>query len=429
MLISDFLDPQKYGWLKSRGVSRIMAAISGSGFEARAVGGAVRDSLLGHAPEEIDLAVNLPPEKVIEVLAKAGIKTVPTGIEYGTVTAVVEDKGYEITSLRHDLETDGRRAKVAFTDDWQADAARRDFTMNALYADEDGKIYDYFGGREDLAAGVVRFIGDAEGRIKEDVLRILRFFRFYAWFGKGEADKNALAACQELKKLVPLLSMERVWRETVKLLAAENPLPAWILMKDTGVLAEVLPEAVNIARLGSLLKIETKYGMPPAPLVRLGALIFGHDYSAPDAQGHVNLRASMTGSAVESAAEISRRLKLSNREASKIKTLAHLPALLHGKLDAVSFRRALYEHGADACRDAALLVAADSQTLDLEPFLDRALGWQRPVFPLSGSDLLKLGFMQGPKMGEVLRTLEERWIAEDFRLTREECLAEAKRLM
>jgi poly(A) polymerase len=425
-MLSDRLDPQKHDWLKSRGLMRIVDAVAAGGGEARVVGGAVRDSLLGHEPHEIDLAVNLPPEKVIELLAKAGIKTVPTGIDHGTVTAVVDHKGYEITTLRHDIETDGRRAKVAFTDDWQADAGRRDFTMNALYTDASGKIYDYFDGRADLAAGHVRFIGDASARIKEDILRILRFFRFYAWFGKGAADKDGLAACKELKGLISgrdcsapgasarvvtataaPLSAERVWREIVKLLAAENSAPAWTLMKETGVLDEVLPEAGNIKRLEMLLKAETKYEMPPAPLVRLAALL-------PEGKA--------------SAEIIAAKLKLSNREAEKITALATLPALLRGKLDPVPFRRALYEHGADACRDAALLIGAENPTLDLEPVLAEALGWERPVFPVMGVDLLKLGAKPGPKMGEILRSVEEWWIAQDFRPSREECLAEARRL-
>jgi poly(A) polymerase len=419
----DQLDLKQHEWLKARPLARIMDAVSKEG-EARVVGGAVRDALLGewsrpegarnetglgsHEPHEIDLAVNLPPEKVAELLEKAGIKVVPTGIDHGTVTAVVDHKGYEITTLRHDVETDGRRAKVAFTDDWQADAARRDFTMNALYADQSGKLYDYFGGQKDLAAGHLRFIGDAEARIKEDVLRILRFFRFYAWFGKGAADKDALAACNKLKGLIPQLSAERVWRETVKLLAAENPLPALKLMVETGVLKEALPEAANVARLDALLKAEAKYEMPPSQLVRLAALL-PQDKAA--------------------AVKFAARLKLSNREAEKIAALATLPALLRGKLDPVPFRRALYEYGADAARDAALLAGADNPSLDLESVLALAMTWECPTFPIAGSDLLKLGAKPGPKMGEVLRGIEEWWIAQDFKANREECLAEAKRRM
>jgi poly(A) polymerase len=404
---SDRLDLKQHAWLKAKPLARIMDAISPQG-EARVVGGAVRDALLGHEPHEIDLAVNLPPEKVMELLEKAGIKCVPTGIDHGTVTAVVDHQGYEITSLRQDVETDGRRAKVAFTDDWQADAARRDFTMNALYADRDGKLYDYFDGQKDLAAGHLRFIGDAEARIKEDVLRILRFFRFYAWFGKGEADKTALAACRELKGLIPQLSAERVWRETVKLLTAENPLPAWKLMVSTGVLTECLPEAANIARLEALLKAEAKYEMPPSHLVRLAALL-PQDKNA--------------------AEKFAARLKLSNREAEKIAVLAPLPALLRGKLDPIPFRRALYEYGADAARDAALLVGADNVSLDLEPVLEIAMAWERPSFPVTGSDLLKMGAKPGPKMGEVLKATEEWWMAQDFRPSREECLAQVKSLL
>jgi len=406
MPTSDSLDPQKHDWLKARPLARIMGAIIEGGGEARVVGGAVRDSLLGIAPHEIDLAVNLQPQKVMQILGAVGIRCVPTGIEYGTVTAIFDHKGYEITTLRHDVETDGRRAKVAFTDDWRADAARRDFTINALYADASGRLYDYFEGVSDLANGRIRFIGDAEARIKEDVLRILRFFRFSAWFGRGTPNKDALTACGKLKNLIPQLSAERVWREIIKLLAAENPVPAWTLMIDTGVLAEILPEATNIPRFESLLKVEAKHEMPPAPLVRLAALL-PEDKTV--------------------AEKIAAKLKLSNHEAGKLVTLSTLPALLQDQLDPLSFRRALYEHGADAGRDATLMMAADNPAIDLEPILALALSWQRPVFPLRGIDLLKLGAQPGPKMGEMLRGVEAWWIAKNFQPTREECLAEAKR--
>ncbi|MDX2027675.1 MAG: CCA tRNA nucleotidyltransferase [Alphaproteobacteria bacterium] len=398
------LDSAQQPWMRMEGLRRLLDAIKAGGGEVRVVGGCVRDVLLGRPMGDVDLAVNLPPEKVADILTKAGLKVVPTGIDHGTVTAVADHKGYEITSLRHDVETDGRRAKVAFTDDWQADAARRDFTFNALYAAADGKLYDYFKGREDLAEGKVRFIGDARERIREDVLRILRFFRFHAWFGRGTPDADGLAACRELAGLIPTLSVERVWREVIKLITAENPLPGWQLMKEQGVLQHVLPEADHFARLGALLVVEKKYDAVPSSLVRLAALLPKNE----------NL-----------AIQIAKRLKLSGKEAEKLQMLASLPDKLRGRLDPVPFRRALYEYGAEPARDAVLLLAAEAASADLETALAEAATWEKPTFPLQGNDILKLGKSPGPEVGVILKAVEEWWAGQDFRPGRTECLAEA----
>jgi len=384
-----------------------MTITRSGGGEARVVGGAVRDALLGRAVKEIDFASTLPPEKTAALMKQAGIKTVPTGIEHGTITVVVDGEGYEITTLRHDIETDGRRAKVAFTDDWQGDAARRDFTMNALYMDADGTLYDFFDGRADLAADHVRFIGDARQRIREDVLRILRFFRFYAWFGRGAMDADGFAACRELAGLIPQLSVERVWREIVKLLTAPDPAPCWRLMMEAGVVEQILPEASDVARLDSLIAVERHYETPQQPLRRLAAVVTGEAASTMEPP-------------------IAQRLKLSKREAIKLQKLVVLPALLNGKLDPVPFRRALYENGVEDACDAALLCAAAHPATDLDGVFETAATWNNPRFPLQGSDLLKLGMQPGAAVGKLLRTLEEAWIAADFRPTREECLAMAK---
>jgi poly(A) polymerase len=414
----DHLDPQQNPWLQDAGLRQIMDVIkAGSGgepgqraqsepvkAEARPVGGAVRDALLGKKVGEVDLAVNLPPDKVTELLTAAGIKVVPTGVEHGTVTAVVGHQGYELTTLRRDIETDGRHAKVTFTTDWREDAARRDFTFNALYVDSSGAIFDYFGGRADLASGHVRFIGDAHERIKEDVLRILRFFRFYAWYGKGDVDQAGLEACCQMASLLPQLSVERVWREIGKLLTADDPCAAWKLMLDGKVLDHFLPEAHNKDALQGLIAVEKKYDIPPAPLVRLAALI-PKDYKL--------------------AAFISQRLKMSKREQDALRTLVILPGLLRGKLDPVPLRRALYEQGTSSVRDAVMLVAAEDSAADITPALKLVAEWQELVFPLQGEDLLKLGMTPGPKVGEVLRAVEEWWIDSDFRPSRDECLKEA----
>lgn len=400
------LDSAQQPWMRVEGLRRILDAIKAGGGEVRVVGGCVRDVLLGRPMGDVDLAVNLPPEKVAEILTKAGLKVVPTGIDHGTVTAVADHKGYEITTLRQDVETDGRRARVAFTDDWQADAARRDFTFNALYVDADGNLYDYFTGREDLKSGKVRFIGDARARIREDVLRILRFFRFHAWFGQGAPDAEGLAACRELAGLIPTLSVERVWKEISKLLAAENPFPSWQLMQGQGVLKSVLPEADNLKRLEALLATENKYAIPSSSLVRFAALL-------PEDE--------------KLAVQLAQRLKLSGKEGERLQLLASLPGLLKSRLDPVPFRRALYEYGADASRDAVLLLGAEDAGVDLEPALAEAATWEKPSFPLQGNDILKLGKSPGPEVGAILKAVEEWWVGQDFRPGRPEVLAEAAR--
>ncbi|HEU0118718.1 MAG TPA: CCA tRNA nucleotidyltransferase [Alphaproteobacteria bacterium] len=409
--MSDFpshLDPQKHSWLQSEALRRLFGVIKAAGGETRAVGGAVRDALLGRPVNEIDLAVNLAPDRVISILEDAKIKVVPTGFEHGTVTAVIDHKGYELTTLRKDVETDGRRARVAFTDDWQGDAARRDFTINALYADEAGKIYDYFSGRTDLAQGRVRFIGDARARIKEDVLRILRFYRFYAYFGKGAPDADGLAACRELATLLPTLSAERVWREIVKLLAVPDPAPTWKTMRDNAALTYVAPDATNIMRLEGLVEAEKRYEEDAVPLARFAALLPKNKMAADS---------------------IAQKLKLSNKDADVLRVLTVLPDALRGKLDPVPFRRAMYEHGMSNARAAALLVAAEDRGADLEPALAAAAEWQKPVFPLQGEDILKMGLTPGPQVGVILKSVEDWWAAQDFRPNRDECLAEAKKLI
>ena len=399
-------DQAQLGWLKDPALKRILDAVASGGGEARVVGGAVRDALLGRAIGEIDLATTLDPDRATHCLAQAGLKVVPTGITHGTITVVCDHRGFEMTTLRRDVETDGRRAKVEFTDDWQADAARRDFTINALYADAGGTLYDYFGGREDLAAGRIRFIGDAEARIREDVLRILRFFRFTAWFGRGAPDATGLAACRKLAGLLPQLSYERIARELIKLLTADRPAPIWSLMIENGILKDILPEASRTGRLQALQAVEQKHDCTPAPLTRFAA-------SLPD-DGKV-------------ADQVAKRLKLSNRDGDVLRLLAILPAQLKGKLDTVPFRRMLYKHGIEAARQAALLLAANDANADITQALAAADSWEQPVFPLQGGDLLKLGMTAGPKVGAALSMIEDWWIAHDFRPGRAECLAEAQK--
>ena len=251
----------------------VRASLQEAGFSVRFVGGCVRDTLLGRPIGDIDIATDAPPDDVVDALQASGLRAIPTGIDHGTITAVSGGKSFEITTLRQDVETDGRRAKVRFTDDWEEDAARRDLTINAISLGPDGTIYDPYGGREDLAVGRVRFVGDAHDRIVEDVLRLLRYFRFYAHYGNSPADAAALEACRALAPRLPDLSGERVRAELLKLLLAPDPLPALRLMGDTDVFAHVLPEATNLPRLERFVAIETRTGIAVDPVRRLVALL------------------------------------------------------------------------------------------------------------------------------------------------------------
>ena len=393
------LDNSQRAQILTPAVQRLLTALREAG-EARVVGGAVRDVWVGRKVGDIDLATTLPPERVMEILAKAGIKTAPTGLAHGTITAIIDHIGYEITTLRRDVETDGRHAQIAFTDDWREDAARRDFTMNALYIDAEGRLYDYFDGAADAEKGRVRFIGDARARIREDVLRILRFFRFYAFFGKGEAEKEAVAACFELAPMIPHLSAERIARETAKLLTAENPLGAWRLMVESGVTQHFLPEASRLARLRDLLETEKRHRVAPVAWVRLAALV-------PQEE--------------KIAVSIAERLRLSKREAEVLRVLALLPSMLRGKPAAL--RGAIHDYGVEACRAAILLngenIGENFGVID---------AWENPVFPIKGEDIVRLGIPAGPRIGEILRGVETWWREGDFRADRKACLEQARRV-
>ena len=408
--LSTRLDPLHHEWLNDRGLKAIFASITAAGGEARAVGGAVRDTILGRPVGDIDLAVNLTPDLVTDALERAGLKAVPTGIDHGTITAVFDHKGYEITSLRRDIETDGRHAKVTFTKDWEEDAARRDFTFNALYADEGGCLYDYSGGQADLMAGRVRFIGDAKQRIREDVLRILRFFRFHAWYGRSSADAAGLEACRELSSLIPQLSVERVWREISRLLEAPNPVPVWELMLDNFILAPLLPEADNTRRLGKLVETEQSHSIQPSALRRLAALV-------PEG--------------ARSARHLAHHLKLSSRDAVSLSSCTTLPALLSGRLAPDLLPATLYEFGPKNVSSAALLIeSGDFETrFDLRLVLKTCSEWQKPLFPLRGEDLMQLGLKQGPDVGIILRRTEAWWVEKCFEPDHATCLERAQQLI
>jgi len=372
---------------------KLMAALS----EGRFVGGAVRNALSGWPVGDIDIAVPMPPDETLRRLEIAAIKAVPTGFEHGTVTAIVNGHPFEVTSLRRDVETDGRHAVVDFTDDWEADAARRDFTMNALYASGDGEIFDYHGGLEDLIAGRVRFVGDAGQRIGEDYLRILRLFRFHAWYGKGDMDPEALRAAADAKAGLAQLSGERIAKEMLRLLECQNPVPALRMMAASGVLSELLPYALQLSRLEHLVLIEAENQLAPDPLLRLAALL-------PD------------DGAVANA--LSERLKLSGAERARLEGLTGSLEKIPAYLSAADVRRLLYRMGAPRFRDRVLLSWAGgprgASQMQWRMLLSIADSWERPRFPITGRDAMAAGVPEGPDVGRILEALEAWWLAEDF---------------
>ncbi len=378
----------------------VMAALTGDGPSARFVGGCVRDAVLGRASKDIDIATSHTPDRVIELLKAAGIGAVPTGIQHGTITAVADGQPFEVTTLREDVETMGRHAKVAFTQDWVGDASRRDFTINALYCDPDGTLYDPTGGLADLKAGRVRFVGQASQRIAEDYLRILRFFRIHAHYGKGAPDAEALAACKTHAQGLGNLSAERIAAELLRLLGAPNPESVMRLMEAAGVLAQVLPEATNFARLKGLTHLDSA---DPDPLRRLAAVI------AVDAQ---------------TTEAMALRLKLSNDHRRRLIGFADLPPVSPEGKDPV-LRRALYSVGRQKFQDDVYLRWAEDAD-GAQPGWLRVLNfpdtWAPPTFPLSGEDAMAAGIPQGPAIGEALSEIEAWWIAEDFQPDRAACL-------
>lgn len=398
-------------WMVAAETRAVMAALTADGGKALFVGGCVRDAILGRPVTDIDIATGAPPESVMERLKAAGIRVVPTGIKHGTVTAVTGKAHFEITSLRVDVRTFGRRADVAFTDDWSADAARRDFTMNAVFCAPDGTLYDAFGGIEDIKAGRVRFVGDARERIREDVLRLLRFFRFYANYGRPPPDAQALEACRELAPLLPTLSAERVWSELRKLLLAPDPAPVVLLMDAQGVSDHVLPTPRDPARLAALTGLEAKLGEADA-LRRLAALVV------------VDQRR---------AEELAAALRLSNVEKERLVAIAAGLPDFAPIADARARRRWYYREGGALYRDLLLLHWAgqraggtrlsEARARAYEAALAEAAGWVRPRFPIAGQDVVSLGIAPGPGVGALLDEVERWWIDGDFRAGRKACLA------
>ena len=363
--------------------------------EARFVGGAVRNALLGTGVVDIDIAVPMPPGEALARLTAKNIKVIETGLEHGTVTAIAGTHAFEITSLRRDVETDGRHAVVAFTDDWAEDAARRDFTINAMYASASGEIFDYATGIEDLIAGKVRFMGDAKTRIAEDYLRVLRLFRFHAWYGKGDLDAEGLRAAAEAKDKLKTLSAERIAKELLRLLEAGNPAPVLRVMAATGILSELLPGALQLPRLERLAELDADNFFPRDPLLRLAALL-------PDG-----------GEAAHAAADA---LKLSNADRTRLEQ-ALSSEKIAPQLSAQDARRRLYRIGVARFKDKVLLQwagAPSHRSGAWRMLLEMADNWQRPRFALTGRDVMQAGVPEGPDVGRILAQVEDWWAGGDF---------------
>ena len=387
-------------WMKTPGATAVLDALEARGFAgcARFVGGCVRNTLLNRPVEDIDIATTLTPDQVTEALAQAGIRAIPTGVEHGTITAVADGVPYEITTLRRDVSTDGRRAVVAFTDDWSVDAERRDFTLNAVYTDREGTLFDPTGrGVADGKAGRIVFVGDAMTRIREDYLRILRFFRFRAWYGAGEVDEKALAACKALKDSLAGRPAERTAKELTKLLAADDPRPALALMSGAGVLGAILPSATDLAAFNQLVEIETEQLFENDPILRLATLI---------PQDQVG------------AAQIAERLRRSNELRDRLVAAMGQTPRITSWMSPRETRRGVYAIGLSAFSDRVKLSWAKagrtSATHQWRGLLALAEGWSPPAFPLTGDDVIQAGVPRGPMVGRVLREVEDWWIDHDF---------------
>jgi len=389
--------PLPQPWMLQGAARRVYDALTAQGDAARFVGGCVRDALVGRKINDVDIATPVQPGRVIDLLTTAGIKSVPTGIEHGTVTAVVDGEPIEVTTLRRDVETFGRQARVAFTDNWQQDAARRDLTINALSCDLDGHVYDYFDGLADLTAGRVRFVGDPRARMKEDYLRILRFFRFHASYATGEPDAEAMTAARTSCSQLAHLSGERLRQETLKLLKAPRGPETWGQMLEAGIVAAYLPEAIALSSLQQVARREAALQIAPSAVRRLASLLA----TKTDALG------------------VGTKLRLSRREQERLTGISAGPEILLG-LDAAAVRRLIYRYGNDLALDLILVHSKSDEGMAAAVAMAR--DWQAPRLPVSGKDLGDLGIQPGAVMGQWLALAESWWIAGDFRADRAACL-------
>lgn len=377
---------------------KLFQIFEGAGITARFVGGCVRDAVLGIAAEDIDIAVPITPDEIIFHLTKPDINVIPTGYEFGTITAVLGDRTYQITSLRKDWETDGRHARVTYGTNWREDAERRDFTFNALYADQNGTIYDYFGGLEDLKFGIVRFVGDAHQRIQEDYLRILRYFRFLAWYGNGPINLEAVQACATHGAGLKGLSRERIGHEFLKLLGARMPIASLNLMNKSNLVQYIFPQPLNLKALEVLINFEKSTKV----MRRLAALLL------PLIEVEENAKA----------------LRLSRAQKQYLHTcnsrIEDYPSTIK------TTYRNLYYDGVELFQDLTMLSLTQRPLSSTPSILEEALKiaatWTPPTFPVKGKDLVGMGVKPGPKLGDLLKQCEKWWIDENFQPDRDACL-------
>lgn len=408
-------------WFSNPALRRVFDLLNADGGVVRVVGGAVRNSLMGLPVSDVDMATTLVPDEVVARAKAAHIKAVPTGLAHGTVTLVVDGAPFEVTTLRRDVATDGRHAEVAFGTDWTEDARRRDLTINALYADASGEVIDLVEGLADIETRTVRFIGEAQERVAEDYLRVMRFFRFFAYYGTGRPDAAGLRACAGAKEKLSTLSAERIWSELKKLLAAPDPVRAMLWMRTSGVLSQVLPESEKwgIDAVHGLIATEAAFGWRADPMLRLAAIV------PPDA---ARLEA------------MGQRLRLSRAEAAMLADWATAPPI-PDKIADTAFDRLLYRHGPSGLvTRLKLLVSSARQASQNDPallartaylvkLLERAERWQKPVFPLTGADVLAQGVAPGPRVGELLATVENIWVDGNFNADRATLVARLQALL
>jgi tRNA nucleotidyltransferase/poly(A) polymerase len=408
-------------WLNDKTLQKLLAVLSADGEEARIAGGAVRNALLGEPVTDIDIATTCLPDETEKLSAAAGFKPVPTGKAHGTITVVAHGKPFEVTTLRADVETHGRHATVAFGRDWQVDAERRDFTINALYATAEGQVVDLVGGIEDLNKRNLRFIGNAEDRIREDYLRILRFYRFFAWYGSGRPDAEGIKASARLKSGLSQLSAERIWAELKKLFSAPDPSRALLWMRQSGVLTAVLPES-------------EKWGIDAVP----GLIAAGRDLDWP--VDPVLRLMSIIPPTMERVDSFSERLKLSKNEAKRLHDWAgfgEIPAETSG----ISLAKRMFSAGTQPAVDKLKLALAAARTRAVQndpdllaagqysQLLKYAQTWDMPKFPIQGRDLVALGARQDERLGKALATLRDEWVSSGFKIDRDALVERARVLL
>lgn len=409
------IDPQP--WMSAPETQAVMDAFRAAGAEARFIGGCVRDAVLKRPAKDIDIATPVEPERVLHILETANIRAIPTGLKHGTVTAVVGDQHFEITTLRVDVENFGRHARVEFTDDWTQDAARRDFTINTMSCDEHGNVYDPYNGLEDLGKGWVKFVGEPEQRIEEDLLRLLRFFRFFAQYGRPPISKKALRACFKFAPRLPELSGERVRGELFRILTAPNPADTVTLMRAERVMDYILPEAGDVGRLRMvawLLERAVKFdGVGIDPVRRLAALL-------------------RPGLVKEDVGTVAERLKFSKRERKHLEIMCAPGPDIAPEMGAKALHIACADIGPEMVVDRALIAWSGELAMESRLPSERTGAWRELIeaaqayrpkpFPLQGRDVLALGVAHGPKIGDYLDQVEHWWREQDFHPDREACL-------